>query len=227
MTLAHLPSHFLLPFTTVIERPPPTSEGQPSKIKAHIKPGLRSEHPEESLGQLSYVINRQDVVRHLSRRKNWTNLVTDRQRGKGASIAHRSPNAQRLLQDYWVWDDKAVEAAAVLLENRVKAALEDAIEAMKADGLSTMAREEQPAFVLALAASRPGDETGEVRSKPEVPFYDLPDLLSAEILDGLKEDYSLSDTVYVPKSPKALRAQLALEKLKAHKESSGSMKQLP
>ncbi|KAM0713697.1 hypothetical protein Q7P37_010659 [Cladosporium fusiforme] len=222
VTVARLPSHFLIPFSTIIERTPPASKGQPSKIKAHIQPGIRSDHPSETLGQASYIINRQDMVRHLSRKRHWASLITERQKAKVASIAHRSPNAQKLVQELWAWDDQT-DATVVLLENRVKATLVDTFNAMKADKSSSAGRERKAAFALVFGVLKPDDKAQSIR---DITCYNLSDLLSSEIVDGLKADYDVADIAYVPKGPEALLAQLALEKLKTHK-ASNVLAQLP
>lgn len=166
------------------------------------------------------------MVRHLSRKRHWTVLVTDRQKAKAANIAHRSPNSQKLVQNLWAWDDR-VETTAALLENRVEAALVDVFKTVKAEVSPSAASGKQPAFALLFGDSSPGENAGESVSNPGLTCYDLFALLPAKMVESLKADHDLADTVYVPKSREAIRAQLALEKLKAHREANEILKRLP
>lgn len=220
LTFARLPSHYLLPFATVIEKSPPANKGQPPRVKARPEPGLRSEHSGVTLGQNSYVVNRQDMVRHLSRKRHWTPLATERHKVIVAQMAHRSPSAQKLVESLWVWEDK-VQAAAELLEGRVVKALMEAFEVVKTDGSLPTAREEWSAFALVFGDASQGENADRLSgSDSDITTYDLSALLPAETLGKLQADHDMPSTpIFVPKSTSAVHAQLALDKLKAHKEA--------
>lgn len=172
-------------------------------------------------------MNRQDIVRHLSRKKHWTSLLTERQKAKLASIAHRSVSA-RGLTDYWAWDSK-VDAMAAMLEKRVIDTLTSAVRASgKQDTSSTTS---SAAIAIALALDEEGSRELELESHvdSDIMFYDLPALLSPETLQAIQDSIapSSSSAVYISKSPRACQAQLALDKLKTYKESNEILKDLP
>lgn len=172
-------------------------------------------------------MNRQDIVRHLSRKKHWTSLITERQKAKLASIAHRSVSA-RGLTDYWAWDSK-VEAMAAMLEKRVVDTVTSAVRASDKQDTSSITSSTTVAFVIALDAEGSRGLELESRVDSDIMFYDLPALLSPETLQAIKDSIARnsSSTVYISKSPRACQAQLALDKLKTYKESNEILKDLP
>jgi hypothetical protein len=176
-------------------------------LKARVKPGRPADFTESTLAQTSYVLNRQDLVRHLSRRKHWINLISDRQKEKFASIAQRSPSAHGLIKDHWVWEDQ-VDAATDMLEKEVVDAIKHAVKVPDQDSCSSSSATEESAFALA---------------------YTLTTLLSPESLNVLRSElaHNSMDTVYVSKSPEAYQAQLAIDKLKAFNDSNEIQKELP
>lgn len=169
------------------------------------------------------------MVRHLSRKRHWTILITDRQKTKLASIAHRSPSAQKLVQDHWVWDEQ-VDATAAMLEREVVTAV---MAMLKPRGQEASFWSPSSAgchaFALKVNHSDAGDIGTEAQVQTDGQVYDLPTLLSPETLSALKAELAqdVTDTICVAKSSAACQAQLALTRLKVYKESNEIAKELP
>lgn len=223
--MARLPSHFLLPFVTTVEKPPAVPGAQPPKLKAVIKPGRSDKYAEHTLAQTSYVLNRQDMVRHLARKRHWTILITERQKGKFATMASRSANAQKLVQDHWIWEDQ-VDATAAMLEEKAVTAVTRAIKAQAQEPTTLAGLHAITLNLGRLDVGRPG---GEVQNEGGNHIYELPELLSPESLNSLKAMLGQDSTakVFLSKGEEACRAQLALERLKTYKDSNDILKALP
>lgn len=223
--MARLPSHFLLPFATTVEKPPAVPGAQPPKLKAVIKPGRSNDYAEHTLAQTSYVLNRQDMVRHLARKRHWTILITERQKGKLATMASRSPSAQKLVSEHWTWEDQ-VDATAAMLEGKAVTAVKRAMKAY-----AQKSSELAGAHTLTLNFGRPGldGSASEVQDGGGDHIYELPELLSPEGLTSVKAavEGESRDALRIAKGQEACRAQLALERLKAYKDSNDILKALP
>lgn len=172
----------------------------------------------ECLPGPSYVLNRKDVVRHLSRKSTWVSLISERLRIAIGKRAGRKPNGRFMVQELYDWEDQ-VEAVEIYLERRVKAALLEAFKVKVGEEESPANRSQQPAFALRYAAPADGVAEPGPELDSSIMAYDLPSLLSPETLEALD-----GGLVHVAKSPAARRAQLALEKLKAYKESDSPIK---
>lgn len=168
------------------------------------------------------------MVRHLSRKRHWTILITDRQKTKLASIAHRNPSAQKLVQDHWVWDEQ-VDATAAMLERRVVVAVTHMLKSHGQATGSSSSSAEDIAFALKFIHNDAADLEGEAQVQADGEVYDLTALLSPETLSVLKGELAQdsTDTIYVAKGSEACQAQLALARLKAYKESNEIAKELP
>ena len=227
ITLANLPSYFLLPFTTLIEKTPAPDDAstQPYQVKVRFQPGRSSDHPsKETLAQTSYIINRQDAVRHLSRKRHWTFLVLERQKAKVASIARRSSNSQKLVQDLWVWENQ-VDAMGEYLERKVVE------EVVRASRTATDAEHDTSSEVLELRflAVDSGDVATTTSGEADTIAYDLTTLLPSEALDSIAS-HAVRDVtagVWKVKGSRSLPIRLAIEKLKSYKESNEIKKALP
>jgi hypothetical protein len=197
-------------------------------MKAHIHPGYSADFAEETLTQTSYVLNRQDLVRHLSRRRHWTNLITDRQKEKFASMAHRSPSSHKLVQDHWVWEDRG-DATHALLEKKAVAAIKRAVEACGQDTCSSPSLTGQDTFVLVFDRNGARDGTVEAQAATGCQAYELSTLLSTESLDILQRELAQpsTGTIYISKTSEACQAQLAMDRLKSFNESNEVHKELP
>lgn len=228
LTLARLPSHFLLPFTTTIETLPGTSNVQGPKLKARLQPGRPADFTEDTLAQTSYVLNRQDSTRHLSRQKHWTNLISERQKEKFASMAHRSSSSNKLVQDHWVWEDQ-VPVAAAMLEEKAVDAIKLAVKVRGGDKCSSSSAMEESAFALAFNHDDSRDSGVGQQAEPGCEAHKLSTLLPPESLIHLRHELAQDSTgiVYIPISPEACQAQLAIDRLKAYKKSNEVHKDLP
>jgi hypothetical protein len=197
-------------------------------VKARLQSGRSANYTEETLAQTSYVINRQDMVRHLSRKRHWTTLITERQKAKLASIAQRSASAQRLIQDHWVWENQ-VNATTGMLEGDVVGAVTRAVKVRGLEINAAMSPSADCAFALVLDHKGAGDIGNEAQVEASVEVYDLTTLLSPETLSALKTDIAQDGrhTVNIPKSQAACTAQLALDRLKSYMESNEIVKELP
>jgi hypothetical protein len=198
------------------------------KVKARLQSGQSADYTGETLAQTSYVINRQDMVRHLSRKKHWTTLITERQKAKLASIAHRSASAQKLVQDHWVWENQ-VDATTAMLERDVVRAVTRAVKVRGLDIDSSMLSSADCAFALVFDHKDAGESGHEAQVEARAEVYDLTTLLSPETLRALKTDLARdgTPTIYVSKSQAACNAQLALDRLKVYRESNEIVKELP
>lgn len=221
-----LPSHFLLPFTTTIERQPAAIDTQTPKFRARLQPGRSADFAEETLAQGSHVLNRQDLVRHLSRKKHWTNLITERQKEKFASMARRSASSHKLVQDHWVWEDQ-VDSTTAMLEMKVITAVKRAVETGGHVTCSSPSATGEDKFALAFDRNEAGDVGAQAETGRRT--YGLTTLLSTESLNVLRRELapSLTDMVYVPKTPEACQAELALDRLKSYKQFNEVQRDLP
>ena len=228
LTFARLPSHFLLPFATTLEKVPATSNAHAPQLKARIKPGRPADFTENKLAQTSYVLNRQDMVRHLSRRKHWVNLVSERQKEKFASMAHRSPSASGLIKDHFVWEDQ-VDAATAMLEKEVVDAIMRVVKARGQDKCSSSSITEESAFALAFNRDNMSGDGITAQVETDVQAYVLTTLLSIESLAVLRRELAQDSTgmVYISKSSEAYQAQLALDRLKTFNDFNDIQKELP
>ena len=229
MTLTHLPSHYLLPFTTLIDQTPcADASQQPPQVKVRIQPGRRSDYPsQETLAQTSYIINRQDAVRHLSRKRHWTFLILERQKAKVASLARRSSSSQKLVNDLWVWENQ-VDAMGAYLEKRIVEEAMPALGSAATSGEHSASSEEQVPELKFVAV----DSNDVVTSSPEeanTTLYDLATLLSSEALENITKHTArdVTEGVWKVQGSHALRIRLAIEKLKSYKESNEIQKALP
>lgn len=163
------------------------------------------------------------MVRHLSRKKHWTNLITDRQKAKLASMAHRSPSSQKLVQDHWIWENQ-MDATTAMLEGKVVVAVNRAVEVRGQDACSTPS-----AFGLAFDHKDVGDAESNAQAEAGSHVYELASLLSPESLNVLRSDLApdSTGTIHISASPEACQAQLALDRLKTYKESNEIFKELP
>lgn len=207
---------------------PATTNAQSLKLKARIKPGRPVDLTENTLAQTSYVLNRQDMVRHLSRKKHWVNLISERQKEKFASIAHRSPSANGLVKDHWVWEDQ-VDAATAMLEKEVVDAIRCAVEARGQDKCSSSSATGESAFALAFNRDDASDGGIGAHVETGLQAYMLTSLLSPGSLDILRREFAQNptDMVYIPKSSEAYQAQLAIDRLNAFNDFNEIQKELP
>lgn len=168
------------------------------------------------------------MVRHLSRKKHWINLISERQKEKFASIAHRSPSANGLVKDHWVWQDQ-VDAATAMLEKEVVDAIRCAVKARGQDKCSSASATGEDAF--ALAFDRDDAREGGIGAHVETDLqaYILASLLSPESLDILRRELTQTSTdmVYISKSSEAYKVQLSIDRLKAFNDFNEIQKELP
>lgn len=223
-----LPSHFLLPFAITLENSPATTNSQLPKLKARIHPGRPDDFPETTLAQTSYVLNRQDLVRHLTRKKHWVNLISERQKEKFASMAQRSASASGLIRDHWVWEDQ-VGAATAMLEKEVVDAIKRVVEVREQDKFSPPSATGNSAFALAFGGDDAGDGGTGAQAETGCQAYRLATLLSPDSLDLLRRDLAQSSAgmVYIAKSSEACQVQLAIDRLKDFNDFNEIHKQLP
>ena len=127
-------------------------------------------------------MNRQDLVRHLSRKKHWVNLISERQKEKFASIAHRSPSASGLVKDHWIWEDQ-VDAAIAMLEKEVVDAIRSAVKTRGKDKCSSSSAKGESAFALAFDGDDAGDGGIGAQVETGCEAYRLATLLSPDSLD--------------------------------------------
>lgn len=228
LTLARLPSHFLLPFATTLEKLPATTNAQSPKLKARIKPGRPADFTENTLAQTSYVLNRQDLVRHLSRKKHWVSLISERQKEKFAGIAHRSPSASGLVKDDWIWEDQ-VDAAIAMLEKEVVDAIRSAVKTRGKDKCSSSSAKGESAFALAFDRDEASDGGIGAHVETGLQAYMLTSLLSPGSLDILRRELAQDSTgmVYISKSSEAYQVQLAIDRLKIFNDCNEIQKELP
>jgi hypothetical protein len=198
------------------------------KVKARLQSGQSADYTEETLAQTSYVINRQDIVRHLSRRKHWTTLITERQKAKLASIAQRSASAQKLIHDHWVWENQ-VDATTKMLERDVVEAVTRAVKVRGLESDSSAPWSADCAFALVFDHQNAQNHDNAAQVEAGVEVYDLTTLLSPDTLSALKTDlaHDSRPTIYVPKTQAACNTQLALDRLKVYTESNDIVKELP
>jgi hypothetical protein len=198
------------------------------KVKARLQSGQSADYTEETLAQTSYVINRQDMVRHLSRKKHWTTLITERQKAKLASIAHRSASAQKLIHDHWVWENQ-VDATTAMLERSVVEAVTRAVKARGLNINTSMLASAECALALVFDHQDAQNHDNAAQVEAGAELYDLTSLLSPETLSALKIDLAHDGRpkIYVSKSQAACNAQLALDRLKVYAESNDIVKELP
>jgi hypothetical protein len=241
LTLAHLPSHYLLPFTTLVETPPAGAGADASTLKVRLAPGRRSDYPSrQTLPQTSYIINRQDAIRHLSRKRHWTFLVLERQRAKVASLARRSAASQKLVQDLWSWGEGQVEGMGGWLERGVGVEVRRAVDSLRMGMMGVQdddvsSPDEERVIGLKFFAAAVGSSEDVATNTPEedniTTTYDLTTLLSPEALDSIKSYAAAQDVtadrVWRLKGPHALHIRLAIERLKSYKESNDIHKALP
>jgi len=167
------------------------------------------------------------MVRHLSRKRHWTTLISERQREKFASMAHRSPSSQKLIQDHWVWEDQG-DATTAILEREVVDAVKRAVQAHGRDKRPSSSATRDDA--LALAFDHDAGDTGvEQQVETECQAHKLSTLLSTGSLDILRRELAHDSTciVFIPKSLEACQAQMAIDRLKTYKQGNEVHKELP
>jgi hypothetical protein len=139
-------------------------------------------------------------------------------------MAHRSASSNGLIRDNWVWEDQ-VAAATAMLEKEVVVAVKRAVKAQGQDKCSPASATGESVFALAFD----GDGgTGE-QATTGCQAYMLTTLLSPESLDTLRVELAQDSTgmVYIPKSPEACQAQLAIDRLKSFSDFNQVQKELP
>lgn len=141
-------------------------------------------------------------------------------------MAHRSSSSNKLVQDHWVWEDQ-VSAAAAVLEKEVVDAIKRAVKVLGRYSPSSAMGES--AFALALDHDGAAHLGVGQQAETGCDAYQLPKLLSPESLGLLRRELAQNSTsmVYVPRSPLACQAQLAIDRLKAYKKSNEVQKDLP
>lgn len=110
------------------------------------------------------------------------------------------------------------------LGKKAEAAL---VEALHARGVEEQAfgEDAQPdSCALAVRLQEHSQADEESQSREVVPVYDLNELLSSEGLDALRSGHMANarGVTYLPSSSTTLRARLALDRLKAYRESDVS-----
>lgn len=222
MTLAHLPTHFLMPFASTVERPTEPSE----RVKIRLEPGTRASHRDKSqevLTSTSYLLNRYDAVRHLQRQHHWHHLVTDRQRADVGRMARKGNTyGPKFLREHYVWEDAVEPAREVLEQDVVKAIQALDAETMQCESAAA-ASSDSTACVLDLNDER---ATG----TEEMPGYQFASLLSAGNLEAVREaviPHTQAGIIRVLAGPAATRLLVALDKLQAFKDAVSIMKRMP
>jgi len=197
-------------------------------LKARIKPGRPADFAEKTLAQTSYVLNRQDLVRHLSRKKHWVNLISERQKEKFASIAHRSPSASGLVKDHWVWGDQ-VDVATAMLEKEVVDAIRCAVKVRGQDTCSSPTATGESAFALVFNRDDASESGIGAHVETGLQAYMLTSLLSPGSLDILRRELAQASTgmVCISKSSEACQVQLAIDRLKTFNGCNEIQKELP
>ena len=226
LTLAQLPTHFLMPFASTVERS--------DRVKIRLEPGSRVLHrrrDKETLSSTSYMLNRYDAVRHLQRQHHWHDLVTDRQRASVGRMARKGNTyGPKFLREHYVWED-AVEPAREVLEQDVMRA----IQALDAEALRSGSEAptsiDNTACVLDLTAPEVGVEAPASSLDPaKAPKYTLGVLLSDTNLDAMREHLTPSTgngLARVLASPAATQVLLALDKLQVFTSATSIMKRMP
>lgn len=139
-------------------------------------------------------------------------------------MAHRSASSNGLIRDNWVWEDQ-VGAATALLEKEAVDAIKRAVEVRGQEKYSSSLATGESAFALAFD----GDGgTGE-QATTGCQNYRLTRLLSPSSLEILRRELAQDSTgmVYIPKSPEACQAQLAIDRLKSFNNFNEVKKELP
>ena len=156
------------------------------------------------------------------------NLVSERQKEKFASMAHRSPSASGLIKDHFVWEDQ-VDAATAMLEKEVVDAIMRVVKARGQDKCSSSSITEESAFALAFNRDNMSGDGITAQVETDVQAYVLTTLLSIESLAVLRRELAQDSTgmVYISKSSEAYQAQLALDRLKTFNDFNDIQKELP
>ena len=220
-----------------MENTPAPDASQAPQVKVRIQPGLSSDHPsQQTLAQTSYIINRQDAVRHLSRKRHWTFLVLERQKAKIASLARRSSSSPKLVHDLWVWEGQ-VDGMAAYLEKKVVEEVMKRGSRRRAGGVErddvAFSRVQGAELRLVGADSEDvGVANNSLPGEKNATTYDLATLLSPEALDSITSHVSAQDVkegVWKAKDSHTAtwRIRLAIDKLKSYKESNEIQKALP
>ena len=156
------------------------------------------------------------------------NLISERQKEKFASIAHRSPSANGLVKDHWVWEDQ-VDAATAMLEKEVVNAIRCAVTAQGQDKCSSPSATGENAFALAFDRDDASEGGTGAHVETGLQAYVLASLLSPESLDIVRRELAenATDMVYISKSSEAYKVQLAIDRLKAFNDFNEIQKELP
>lgn len=139
-------------------------------------------------------------------------------------MAHRSASSNGLIRDNWVWEDQ-VGAATALLEKEVVDAIKRAVEVRGQEKCSSSLAKGESAFALAFD----GDGGTGAQVETSCQAYMLTTLLSSESLNTIRRELAQDSTgmVYIPKSPEACQAQLAIDRLKSFNNFNEVKKELP
>lgn len=236
ITKARLPAHFLQSFSTVIAAAPtpsPVNEQQEEEVtsaaslstssKSRLLPTLLpSPSPTTSLpqpistGTSSYVLNRRDMLSHLTRRDRWSAIVTPRMQDAYAKLAGKK---RVKVEKEWRWDEDMPDLVLSKLRGEVVERLKWCLADEQRKLLVPVAEIEDK-VVAAVLEVRPGVEgEGERMSVPPVhAVYNLPELLGDEAFSQLllPETLKESTQLAILQHPRTVKLLLALDILRAY-----------
>lgn len=251
ITKARLPSHFLLPFSTALTPAPippqPLEENNTAshsnKIQPTLVPSLASDLPQATTtGSSTYVLNRRDMVAHLTRRNGWSAIVTTRMQDAYARMVGKKN--VRVSQE-WGWDlamsdlvleklrAEVVSAASKILEGRRRG---DFIVPLGRDPDLRFPVGAKVAAVLEIQSSTPPRVVNEEErsvsqtflalGETPVPVYSLLSLLGGqENVHELRFDPEMLESTHlaVVRHLRTIRLLLALDRLKTY----SALRELP
>jgi len=116
-----------------------------------------------------------------------------------------------------------------MLEKEVVDAIKRAVKVRDQDKCSSASATGKSAFALVFVRDDVGDAGVVEQATTGCQAYRLAALLSPESLDTLRRELAQDSTgmVYIPKSPEACQAQLAIDRLKSFNDFNEIQKELP
>ncbi|KAK4549240.1 hypothetical protein LTR36_007698 [Oleoguttula mirabilis] len=236
VTNARLPAHFLLPLVShldphQIDDTADTTKRPSKHITARLVPDIKLDIPRELRSPArGYVLAEHHILEHLSSKRRWMFVVTERMKRWFALKTGRQWHNMK-VQKEWQWEEGTPEKVLGKLREevvkRLAVAIEDKEVVLAQPGSTPLAADEEQgvACYLPLAKSLETDIeaalTQDLGIAPGVRAYDLAHLLGEDYLRRMLESHGVEDHgsrswVAVPKSADTVELQLALLRLEAY-----------
>nr|POE64868.1 hypothetical protein CFP56_69560 [Quercus suber] len=223
VTMALLPSHFMVPFVGSIEAPPTPAtveQRHPPRTRAHVIPQGRElmARPGKIISRTTYISSNYAAVDRLNNKTSSRGGVIDTAMSEWyAKKAGRSVKAKTSSKD-WLWIDDNADKVLEILREEASYRLKRVRKSTPVTHPTGTIPEESQEHVVCLLKMKEEIPEAEHRMA-HVPTFDLTALLDASLLDAVLEkqtDWKDSSWVAVNNYDHAIGLMLALLKLEQY-----------